>query len=109
MAAGHKTGGRKRGTPNRTTRQAKEAIAFVFDGLGGAEGLLKWAQENDENKRVFLTQLFPKIVPLEVQGTHHVETVDRTEVLRRAREEVRAIFGDRSGDGAGTHGGSLPH
>lgn len=101
--------GRKPGTPNRTSRQAKEAIAFVFDGLGGAEGLLQWAKENEENKRVFLTQLFPKIIPLEVQGSHHVETVDRTERLRRAEEEVSAVFGRRPGTGATLDGGGLPH
>lgn len=89
--------------------QAKEAIAYAFEGLGGAEGLLKWASKNDENKRVFLTQLFPKIVPLEVQGKHDVTTVDRTEAVRRAEEEVRAIFGDRAGDGSGTAGRGLPH
>lgn len=104
-----RTGGRKKGTPNRLTMQAKEAIAFAFDGLGGAQGLLDWANESDDNKRVFLTQLFPKIVPLEVQGKHDVDFVDRTEVLHRAREEVRAIFGDRTGDGAGVDGGGLPH
>jgi hypothetical protein len=110
MKGGKRPGaGRPLGAPNKVTRQAKEAIAFVFEGLGGAAGLLEWAKENEENKRVFLTQLFPKIIPLEVQGSHHVETVDRTQLLREAEDRVSVVFGGEAGTGAAYHGGGLPH
>lgn len=101
--------GRPKGSKNKVQTQAKEAIALVFDKLGGADGLLKWAEQNEENKRVFYTQLYGKLVPLEVNGNHHVETVDRTERLQRAGEEVRGIFGERAGDGFGADGRGLPH
>jgi hypothetical protein len=68
MAKGIKTGGRQKGTPNKTTASAKAAIEQVFDGLGGSDALLAWAEESDENKRAFYVQVWPKVLPLQVNG-----------------------------------------
>lgn len=68
MAAGKKTGGRQKGTPNKLTQDAKEAIEFVAQGLGGAEGMLTWAQEDKTNERIFWSNIYPRILPKEVKA-----------------------------------------
>ncbi len=68
MAQGTKTGGRKQGTPNKLTRDVKQAIEYVAEGLGGAEGMLQWAQEDTENTRVFWSQIYPKLLPKEIKA-----------------------------------------
>ena len=68
MAKGLKTGGRTKGTPNKATATAKAAIEAVFEGLGGPEALKTWAVSSEENKRAFYVQVWPKILPLQVNG-----------------------------------------
>ena len=63
-----KSGGRKAGTPNKLTQSAKDAIAMVADGLGGADGMLRWAQADDANERIFWGTIYPKLLPLQVSG-----------------------------------------
>lgn len=63
-----KTGGRQKGVPNKTTRSAKEAIAFAAAGLGGAERLMDWAKEDPDNEKAFWTSIYPKLLPLTVGG-----------------------------------------
>lgn len=63
MATREKTGGRAKGTPNKMTQQAKEAIEYAFNGLGGAEGLLEWAQSDPANQKIFYSQVWTKILP----------------------------------------------
>lgn len=72
MAKGIKTGGRQKGTPNKTTSDAKDAIEMVAKGLGGAAGMLKWAQEDKVNERIFWSQIYPKIIPKEIKAEHEV-------------------------------------
>lgn len=59
-----KTGGRKAGTPNKTTAQVKEAILKAFEGVGGVEYLKGVA---NDNPAVFC-QLLGKVLPLQVAG-----------------------------------------
>lgn len=63
-----KTGGRVAGTPNKRTAAAKEAIETVFSGLGGAEALETWARSDPDNLKAFYVQVWPKILPLQVNG-----------------------------------------
>ncbi len=66
MAAqkGHKKhGGRKKGTPNKTTASVKEALRMAFDEMGGVAALKRWAKEN-------LTEfykLWGRMLPQEVE------------------------------------------
>lgn len=60
--------GRPKGSPNRTTASAKEAIAQAAEGLGGAERLIAWAKEEPANERVFWATIYPKLLPLQVSG-----------------------------------------
>jgi hypothetical protein len=72
MAKGVKTGGRQKGTPNKTTANVKEAIEQVAIGLGGAEGMLDWAKSDPVNERIFWSQIYPKVLPKEIKAEHEV-------------------------------------
>lgn len=60
--------GRPKGSPNRTTASAKEAIAQAAEGLGGAERLIEWAKLDPVNERAFWATIYPKLLPLQVSG-----------------------------------------
>ena len=60
--------GRPKGSVNKTTAAAKAMIEEAAAGLGGAERMLAWAKEAPENERAFWTQVFPKLLPLQVNG-----------------------------------------
>jgi hypothetical protein len=60
--------GRPKGVPNKTTQVAKDAIALAAERLGGAERLVAWAQEEPQNERAFWTTIYPKLLPLQVNG-----------------------------------------
>jgi hypothetical protein len=60
--------GRTKGVPNKTTQAAKDAIAMAADRLGGVDRLVEWAQEDPSNERAFWTAIYPKLLPLQVNG-----------------------------------------
>jgi hypothetical protein len=60
--------GRPKGAQNKTTRAAKEAIAYAAEGLGGADRLVAWAQEGAKNEAAFWTTIYPKLLPLQLGG-----------------------------------------
>lgn len=81
MAKGAKTGGRKAGTPNKATATAKAAIEQVFSGLGDAAALQEWAQSDPDNLKAFYVSIWPKVLPLQVngpgQGGEHLHKIVR--------------------------------
>lgn len=67
---------------NKTTKMAKEAIAEAAERLGGADRLVAWAQTNETNERAFWTTIYPKLLPLQVEGpgeggSHLIQQVTR--------------------------------
>ena len=68
-----KTGGRKKGSQNKTTVQVKEAILAAFEELGGVEYLVKVGVDDP---KTFIA-LLSKLVPLEatVSGDITIELV----------------------------------
>ena len=68
MAKGIKTGGRAKGTLNKTTQTAKDAIALAADELGGADRLVEWAKSDPDNEKAFWVSIYPKLLPLQVNG-----------------------------------------
>lgn len=66
MAKGIKTGGRQKGTPNKITQAAKDMIAEVAERLGGADRMLAWTQEDPANEKAFWSNVYPKLLPLQV-------------------------------------------
>jgi|CXWK01.1.fsa_nt_gi hypothetical protein len=69
MATRPKTGGRKKGTPNKLTATAREAISFAANKMGGGERLYEWAISAPENERAFWTSIYPKLVPIDVNAS----------------------------------------
>lgn len=59
-----KTGGRKKGTPNKIPGALREMILGALDAVGGEEYLTKQATENPV---AFMT-LLGKVLPLQVGG-----------------------------------------
>jgi hypothetical protein len=76
-------GGRLKGTPNKSTLEIKQAIEQVFNDMGGAEALLKWAIEN---QTIFYTAIWAKLLPasLKVEAT----VTDFSQILEKARGRV---------------------
>jgi hypothetical protein len=58
-----KTGGRKKGTPNKTTTGVKEAILRAFDQVGGEDYLVRIAEDEP---RIFCS-LIGRILPAEAR------------------------------------------
>jgi hypothetical protein len=75
--------GRPPGTPNKTTKLAKEAIAAAAEALGGHKRLAEWAKEDPKNEHTFWSVIYPKLVPVQVDGpgkngAHVFEQIVRT-------------------------------
>ena len=83
MAKGHKTGGRKKGSRNKITTIAKDAIAAAADELGGSDRLVAWAKEDPQNERVFWGTIYTKLLPLQVAGDpdNPLQSVTRVELV----------------------------
>ena len=64
MAKGIKTGGRKKGTPNKVTATVREGLETVFHALGGADHMTAWAKENPTE----FYKLLSKLIPVQVTG-----------------------------------------
>lgn len=60
--------GRPKGVQNKTTQLAKDAIAAAAEGLGGTERLIAWAKSSEKNETVFWSQLYTKLLPLQLTG-----------------------------------------
>lgn len=58
--------GRPKGVLNKTTQEAKSAIALVAQGLGGSDRMLAWVQEDPANEKLFWSSIYPKLLPLQV-------------------------------------------
>lgn len=71
MAKGRKTGGRQKGTPNKTTALLKDAILKAAENAGGHEGpdgLIAYLQvQAIENPGPFMS-LLGKVLPMQVEG-----------------------------------------
>ena len=68
MAAGRKTGGRAKGTPNKVSTDLKRAILMAAEAAGGAGGMVAYlTQQAADNPGPYLS-LLGKILPMQVQG-----------------------------------------
>lgn len=66
MALGEKTGGRQKGTPNKSTAAVKNALSEAFDKLGGVDSLVAWGKEEPAE----FYKLWVKMLPQEVKAEH---------------------------------------
>lgn len=80
MAHGVKTGGRQKGTPNKTTALLKDAILQAADEAGGEEGLVAYLRvQAFDNPGPFMS-LLGKVLPTQLTGEDgpvKIETVLR--------------------------------
>lgn len=79
MAKGIKTGGRQKGTPNKTTRNVKEALAQAFEELGGIPSLVMWGKENPDEFYKLWVKLLPTEVKAELTGKDGWAIITRVE------------------------------
>lgn len=59
---GERRGGRQKGTPNKLTADARQAVALAFQGVGGVEALTQWAHEHPTE---FFTRVWTRTIPEE--------------------------------------------
>jgi hypothetical protein len=78
MAKGKKTGGRRPGSQNKTTRVFKEMVVQCLSDIGGRAALKRWAVENQTEFYKIAARLIPTEVagaadgmePLKIELTH---------------------------------------
>jgi hypothetical protein len=83
---GKKYGGRKKGTPNKTTQDMKSAILEAFERAGGADYLTMLAKDEP---RTFVT-LLAKVLPNENINAN-IDLSDMTQRLQEGRDRVAKL------------------
>jgi hypothetical protein len=83
---GKKYGGRKKGTPNKTTQDMKSAILEAFERAGGADYLTMLAKDEP---RTFVT-LLAKVLPNENINAN-IDLNDMTQRLQEGRDRVAKL------------------
>ena len=68
ITAGKPGPGRPKGSQNKVTKAAKDAIAEAAEQLGGVNRIVAWAKEDAQNERAFWATVYPKLLPLQVTG-----------------------------------------
>lgn len=72
MAPGRKTGGRQKGSVNRTTANVKAVLEEAFERLGGVEALAAWAQANPGPFYSLWGKLVPRDLKVEADLDHRM-------------------------------------
>ena len=86
MAKGVKTGGRKKGVPNKTTASLKDAILNAFNVAGGEEYLVMLAKSDP---RTFAA-LLGRVLPLTIAGDPNAPIKHEHGVAWMTKEEASA-------------------
>lgn len=75
--------GRKKGTPNKTTKLLKDAILKAAEGAGGSEGLVGYLQTQAVLNPGPFMALLGKVLPMQVtgEGGGPIQTVTRIELV----------------------------
>lgn len=73
--------GRPKGSPNKVSKAAKDAIAEAAEKLGGVNRLVAWAKEDPLNERAFWATIYPKLIPIQLAGDADAPLV--TEIVIR--------------------------
>lgn len=64
--------GRPKGSQNKVSKEAKQAIAEAAEALGGVDRIVNWAKEAPENEKAFWAQIYPKLIAVAVDANHTV-------------------------------------
>ncbi|MGE5621410.1 MAG: hypothetical protein ACM3VY_00125 [Candidatus Bathyarchaeota archaeon] len=107
MARGMKTGGRKKGTPNKTTGTVRHALVLAFEGLGGVPALQAWAKKNPTEFFKLWARMMPTEVKAEVSASPTLEDLIAGSMagrLKEARERFEAYEGKAYKPNSGSNG-----
>ena len=91
--------GRKPGTPNKFTTEARTVFTEVFERLGGVDAMLRWAQADPFNLYAFYVKIYPKLLPNNPVDPSNTMALERIEWViihhdpEKARAEERLITG----------------
>lgn len=64
-----KTGGRKKGTPNKTTALLKDAILEAAQKAGDKGGMVGYLEKQAHDNPPAFMSLLGKVLPMQVEGT----------------------------------------
>src|SRR3954469_11415101 len=94
--------GRKPGTPNKFTTEARTVFTEVFERLGGVDAMLRWAQESPQNLYAFYVKIYPKLLPnnpVDPSNTMVLERIERV-IIHHDPEKARRGVVDEADPGA---------
>ena|SRR5690349_11539693 len=60
--------GRPKGSPNKTTKAAKDLIAEAAEKIGGLDRMVAWVKLDVKNEHAFWATIYPKLLPLQLHG-----------------------------------------
>jgi hypothetical protein len=63
------TSGRKPGVQNIQTRAVRTIINEACAMIGGSQRLAEWIREDPVNEMLYWTKIYPRLLPLTVQGS----------------------------------------
>ena len=81
---GRKTGGRKKGVPNKLTATILE---WVLQDTGGAEAMSAWGKKNDRHRLEFY-RICARLIPAEIHAQVETRIVDESRI-QQIRDELR--------------------
>lgn len=78
-----KTGGRKKGSPNKLTAQLKEMILEAAEKAGGAGGTVGYLQTQATLQPAAFMSLLGRVLPLQIAGDEDnpIVTITRIELV----------------------------
>jgi hypothetical protein len=75
MALGKKTGGRQKGSVNKTTATVKAVLEEAFERLGGVDFLSAWAADNPAEFLKIWSKLLPRDLTVECEHRLTLEDI----------------------------------
>lgn len=69
--------------PTKRTLIVKEALKDVAIRLGGTQRLYEWVKEKPEHEDIFWSQMFLKLLPIELEATLHITHEQALDELER--------------------------
>ena len=55
---------------------ARDAIALAFDQAGGVAALAEWIMAHEDNRKIFYTNLYPKLIGVQADPAPAHEPID---------------------------------
>jgi len=55
---------------------ARDAIALAFQEVGGVAALAEWIMAHDDNRKIFYTNLYPKLIAVQAEPEAEHDRID---------------------------------